>query len=209
MIWKSLLAAQSHKPSGILGRLFMGRYLDRANAEINQLVFEALGTGPQDRVLEVGFGGADLLLRIAASLDGGKIEGVDLSHEMVVSAGKRARKLGLSQNTDFHQGSIESLPFEDASFDLACSVHTIYFWPDLDRGIAELARVIKSSGRLVLGYSAESVLRDEGWVERGFSAYSNQRIDDACRAHGFVSEPLKSIERKPRGTTYAYCGKKS
>lgn len=160
-------------------------------------------------MLEIGFGGADLLLRIAASLETGRIDGVDLSHEMVQSAGKRARKLGLSRNTDFHQGSIENLPFADASFDCACSVHTIYFWPALERGLAELARVVKPGGRLVLGFSAESALRDEGGVERGFSAYSNQQIEDACRAQGFVPEQLKSIERKPRGTTYAYCGIKS
>ena len=102
MIWKSLLSAQSHKPSGIFGRLFMGRYLDRANAGINQLVYDALGPDPQDRVLEVGFGGADLLLRIAASLDGGRIEGLELSAEMLERARRRARRLGLLQ----HSGNI-------------------------------------------------------------------------------------------------------
>lgn len=206
MIWKSLLSAQSHKPSGILGRLFMGRYLDRANAGINQLVYDTLGPGPQDQVLEVGFGGADLLLRIAASLEGGRIEGLELSVEMLERARRRARRLGLLQRAGFQLGSVDALPFEDAAFDLACSVHTIYFWPDLDRGIAELARVVKPGGRLVLGFSAESVLREDGWVERGFSAYSNQRIADAYRAHGFAPDQLKSIERKPRGTSYAYCG---
>jgi len=209
MNWKHCLAGQSRRPTGMLGRLLMGRYLDRANAGINQLVYDTLGPGPQDQVLELGFGGADLLLRIAASLETGHIDGVDLSHEMVERAGKRARKLGLTQVTGFHQGSIENLPFDDASFDCACSVHTIYFWPDLDRGLAELARVIKPGGRLVLGFSAESVLREDGWVERGFSAYSNQRIADAYRVHGFTPGQLTSIERKPRGTSYAYCGVRS
>ena len=57
MIWKSCLSAQSRKPSGIFGRLLMGRYLDRANAGINQLVYDSLGHDADSRVLEIGFGG--------------------------------------------------------------------------------------------------------------------------------------------------------
>lgn len=209
MIWRSFLSAQSRQPSGFFGRLLMGRYLDRANARINQLVFDTLSTGPQEHALEIGFGGADLLLRIAANLETGRIDGVDLSPEMVTRADRRAKKLGLSHKTGFHQGSIDKLPFGDASFDCACSVHTIYFWADLDRGIAELARVVKPGGRLLLGFSSASALREEGWVERGFSAYSNEQIGDACRAHGFSSVRLNAIDRESGGSFCTLLGVRS
>ncbi len=187
----------------------MGRYLDRANARINQLVFDRLSPGPQEHVLEIGFGGAELLLRIAASLETGRIDGVDLSPEMVTRANWRAKKRGLSHKSGFHQGSIDQLPFDDASFDCACSVHTIYFWPDLDRGLAQLARVVKPGGRLLLGFSSASALREEGWVERGFRAYSSEQIDAACRAHGFTSLRLHAIDREPGGSFYALLGVRS
>ncbi len=187
----------------------MGRYLDRANARINQLVFDTLSPDPQEHVLEIGFGGAELLLRIAASLETGRIDGVDLSPEMVARAVLRAKKLGLSHKTGFHQGSIDQLPFDDASFDCACSVHTIYFWPDLDRGIAQLARVVKSGGRLLLGFSSASALREEGWVERGFRAYSSEQIEVACRAHGFICVHLNAIDRESGGSFYILLGVRS
>lgn len=187
----------------------MGRYLDRANARINRLVYDVLEPEPHEHVLDIGFGGADLLLRIAQGLDSGRIDGVDLSAEMVARAEKRARKLGLAQKACFHRDSVDSLPFGDASFDCACSVHTIYFWPDLDRGLAELARVIKPGGRLVLGFSSDAVLHEEGWVERGFRAYSGMQMADAYRAHGFTPAPLQAIERNPRGQQYAFLGVRS
>lgn len=209
MTWRSFLSAQSRQPSGFFGRFLMAGYLDRANSQINQLVFDTLAPGPQERVLEVGFGGAELLLRIAASLETGRIDGVDLSPEMVTRAVRRARKLRLSEKTGFHQGSVEGLPFDDASFDCACSVHTIYFWPEFNRGLAELARVIKPGGRLLLGFSSDDTLRDEGWVERGFSAYSQQQVSDACQSQGFLPAQLNAIERQPRGKIYAFLGVKA
>jgi len=209
MIWQQYLARQSRKPSGVFGRFLMGRYLDRANAASNALVYDTLEPRSQDRVLEIGFGGADLLLRIAANLDGGSIEGLELSGEMLDSAQRRVRRLGLEGKVQFHLGSVVMLPFADASFDLACSVHTIYFWPDLDHGLAELARVIKPGGALVLGFSSDTALRQEGWVEHGFQAYSSAQITEACRAHGLVPDRLSRIERRPGGEVFAYRGVKA
>ena len=209
MIWKQYLAQQSRKPSGLFGRLLMGRYLDRANANSNALVYDTLAPRPVDQVLEIGFGGADLLLRIAGNLDGGSIEGLELSAEMLASARRRARKLGLDHRTGFHLGGVDALPFDDASFDLACSAHTIYFWPDLDHGLAEIARVLKPGGALVLGFSSDTALRQEGWVERGFQAYSSEQLIEACRARGFTLDRLNLIERKPGGNVCAYRGIKA
>lgn len=206
MIWRRLLARQSRRPCGLFGRLLMGSYLDRANADINSLVYRRLEPAPRQYLLEVGFGGAELLMRIASVLENGRIDGLELSTEMVANARRRAARLGLEQVTAFHQGSIEALPFTDASFDAACSVHTIYFWPDLARGLGEIARVIKPGGHLVLGFSAADDLRREGWTGQGFKTYGNNEIIATCRRRGFEYESLDSIERKPRGLSYVYRG---
>ena len=125
---------------------------------------------------------------------------------MIASARRRAARLGLTRTSAFHHGSVEALPFADASFDAVCSVHTIYFWPDLVRGLGQIARVIKPGGQLVLGFSTAEDLRGEGWTEQGFNAYSNDDIIAACRRQGFAKEHLESIERKPRGLSYVYRG---
>lgn len=206
MIWRDFLARQSRRPRGLFGRLLMGSYLDRANADINALVYRRLAPAPQQRLLEIGFGGAELLLRIAADLDGGRIDGVEISPEMIAAARRRARGLGLEKTTGFHQGSVESLPFAASSFDAVCSVHTIYFWPDLPCGLAEIARVIRPGGRLVLGFSTADDLRREGWAERGFEVYAEQEIIAACKQQGFEYSGLDAIERRPRGSSHVYYG---
>jgi hypothetical protein len=51
------MARQLAKPSGLFGRMIVGRLLDRANHAINSLVYETLESDSKAQVLEVGFGG--------------------------------------------------------------------------------------------------------------------------------------------------------
>lgn len=198
------MARQSRQPSGLIGRLLMGPYLDRANAGVNRMVFECLELESESRVLEVGFGGGELLFRIAARA--GRVDGVDLSPEMVAAARRRAARLGLERRVRLHCAGLERLPFADAEFDRACSVHTVYFWSDLEAGLAEFARVLKPGARLVLGFSSPDGLEQDGWVERGFRAYTGDEIAAACEAQGFGRLELRQIERKPRGLKHAMIG---
>src|SRR5919204_412524 len=61
-------------------------------------------------------------------------------------AGSGARRL------DLRVGSVERLPFPDASFDHAVGVNTVAVWPDLEAGLRELHRVLRPGGRLLLGW---------------------------------------------------------
>ncbi len=70
MAISKFIARQSAKPQGLFGRLIFGRLLNRANTAVNQLIYDSLQHDAQSRVLEIGFGGGDLLFRIARSLSG-------------------------------------------------------------------------------------------------------------------------------------------
>jgi arsenite methyltransferase len=200
------IARQLARPSGLFGRFVVGRMLNHANAEDNRLVFETLDPNPGGRILEIGFGGGALLFEIAGKLDGGHIDGVDISREMLAVASKKVARDALGESVSLHLAGVDALPFTNAKFDCAYSVHTIYFWPDLARGIAELARVIKPGGKLVLGFSSGEALVADGFTETGFKAYSSQQVSDICLAHGFEPELMNSIERKRGGRINAYRG---
>jgi ubiquinone/menaquinone biosynthesis C-methylase UbiE len=206
MAFANFIARQSARPYGLFGRLIFGGLLNRANAPVNRLVYDSLRHDAKSQVLEIGFGGGDLLFRVARSLAGGHIEGVDVSAEMLANAQGKVIRMGLEETVGLQLGSVDALPFADASFDCACSVHTIYFWPDLNDGLRELARVVRPGGRLVLGFSSDSVLIEDGYTARGFRAYSSQQIVEACQACGFIADGLLTTGRKRGGEIHVYQG---
>ena len=190
------MARQFARPRGLFGRLFLGGMLDRANVRTNALVFDVMAVAASDCVLEVGFGGGDLLVRLAGAVPGGRVEGVELSDPMLGRVRARIRRSALADRVRLHAGSVEALPFDSGQFDCACSVNTIYFWPDLQCGLTELARVLRPGGRLVLGFGCDEALRRAGYEERGFSLYTPAQIEDALRASGLEPSALERLDRE-------------
>ena len=209
MLLSKLVARHSANPSGLLGRYLFGRYLDRANRQMNSLMHDVLEYDAASEILEVGFGGGALLLQVAANLRAGRIDGVEISDEMLTSLQRRIARLGIESRVGLHRASVDSLPFASESFDAVYSAHTIYFWPDLARGLAEISRVTRSGGVLVLGYSSQQALVDSGWIEHGFRAYASDEIAAACRSSGFTVDRVVSIPHRRSGDYHALRAVKS
>ena len=92
------------------------------------------------RVLEVGCGWGELAEWIARDT-GAEVVAVDLSPRMV--------ELARERGVDAQVADVQELPFGDGEFDLVVAAWMLYHVPDLDRGIRELARVLRPGGRLV------------------------------------------------------------
>jgi len=69
---------------------------------------------------------------------------------MAEFAVRRNRALVRAERVEIVMASAASLPFADADFDKALCVHVLYFWNDLDRAFATIARVLKPGGKLAL-----------------------------------------------------------
>lgn len=92
------------------------------------------------RVLEVGCGWGELAEWVARET-GADVVAVDLSPRMV--------ELARERGVDARIGDVQELPFDDDAFDVAIAAWMLYHVPDLDRALAELARVLRPGGRLV------------------------------------------------------------
>jgi SAM-dependent methyltransferase len=103
-----------------------------------------------DAVLDLGAGaGFDCFLaaqRVGAS---GRVIGVDMTPEMIAKARENARK-GNYQNVEFRLGEIENLPVADNSVDVTISNCVINLVPDKRQAFAEISRVLKPGGRLLI-----------------------------------------------------------
>lgn len=99
-----------------------------------------------DRVVDIGCGTGNATLLAGAT--GADVIGVDPAPRLLEVARARAEAGGLS--IEFRSGSAADLPFDDGSVDVAMSVFAVIFAPDPAAAAAEIARVLASSGRLIL-----------------------------------------------------------
>jgi demethylmenaquinone methyltransferase/2-methoxy-6-polyprenyl-1,4-benzoquinol methylase len=101
--------------------------------------------GPGSRALDVASGTGDLAIELArrAGPDGDVI-GSDFSEEMLAIARRKAPEL------TFEWGNALELPYEDGRFDAATVAFGARNVADLDRGLAEMARVVRPGGRVVV-----------------------------------------------------------
>ncbi len=117
--------------------------------------------GPMNRgesVLDIGCGGGtDTLVAAMKVGDEGKVVGIDLTSEMLAQAKKN---LGTTfiKNVLFQEASAEDLPFEDESFDVVLSNGVFNLIPEKARALAEVFRVLKPLGRLMV---ADQILTGE------------------------------------------------
>src|SRR5438270_6916571 len=143
------------RPRGLLGRLG-GVVMARMNADCGSWVSDLLEVGPNDRVLEVGFGPRVVIQRLSKLAAAGHVAGIDQSREMVEQARARNATAVQSGRVDLRHGSVESLPFDDNSFDKALAINSMQIWPDATTGLREIQRVVKPGGGIALGFTPYS-----------------------------------------------------
>jgi demethylmenaquinone methyltransferase/2-methoxy-6-polyprenyl-1,4-benzoquinol methylase len=101
--------------------------------------------GPGDSALDVACGTGDLAIELARRVGaGGEVIGSDFSEEMLARA--RAKAPGLA----WEWGNALELPYASGRFDAATVGFGARNFSDLDRGLAEMARVVKPGGRVVV-----------------------------------------------------------
>jgi SAM-dependent methyltransferase len=136
-------------PAGRLG-LLGGQLMRLVNRAQQHEVARLLGPLDGMDVLEVGHGPGVLLGLLARTAR--HVTGVDPSTEMrrlAVRAHAGAIAAGL---LEVRPGDAGATGLPDGAVDLVVSVNNVAIWPDLDGGVAELRRVLRLGGRLVLSW---------------------------------------------------------
>lgn len=111
-------------------------------------------------VLEVGVGTGLALPSYRSDL---KVTGIDFSEEMLAKAKLKAEQQNLQHVHELRQMDARELDFEDASFDAVAAMHIISVVPEPERVMAEMARVCKPGGLIVI---TNHFARETGWLAR-------------------------------------------
>ena len=191
-------------------------YADTTGPYAGDVAFDAVAEVAPQRLLDVGCGTGWFGARVQSEL-GVAVNAVDQSERMV----ELAREAGV----DAEAADVQRLPFGDAMFDCVAANWMLYHVPDLDLGLAEIARVLRPGGRLVaitngkdhlielwtlVGAGSERIGRDFGFgAENGEEILSRHFADVEVRdASGTVriedrDAIVRYVTSTERGKAYA------
>jgi ubiquinone/menaquinone biosynthesis C-methylase UbiE len=118
---------------------------DARAAELEQRVVRFVAPSGDERMVDSGTGSGALAFALAPHVR--EVVGVDLVPELLEQARKRAERF---PNVSFVEGDATKLPFEYAAFDLAGSLRTLHHIPRPELAVAELTRVTRPRGRVLV-----------------------------------------------------------
>jgi ubiquinone/menaquinone biosynthesis C-methylase UbiE len=140
-------------------------------------------------VADLGFGGGvGLKLLLETVGPSGRVHGVEISDTMLSRATRRYRRDIAVGRLTLHPGSLTQLPFADGALNGVLTVNTIYFVTELDRAVAELARVVERSGRIVIGVADPEVMARMPFTGYGFRLRPVPEVIDTLRGAGLTVE---------------------
>jgi ubiquinone/menaquinone biosynthesis C-methylase UbiE len=192
------MAQQLGRPEGWRGRI-LARGLNRGNRSFVAAAVEATGLQPGDVGADIGFGGGiGLELLMAAVGPSGTVHGVDVSDTMVAAARRRFAEQCSSGRLVVHQGSILALPLADSSVDGAVTVNTLYFVDDLPAAFADIARILRPGGRVVVGIGDPDSMARMAVTAHGFRLRPVEEVAAAMASAGLASPVVEQFDEGER-----------
>ena len=173
---------------------------------MNEFTLDQLSTSSEDRILEIGFGGGDLLEKILLTKSSEYVAGVDLSLDMVKVVCRRLRIYIQSGKAEVRSGDIEALPYANGEFTKVCSVNTLYFWRNPTVALAECHRVLRPGGEVLLCFNSRADL--EAWPchKYGFRLYDLVEAENLLKTSGFTTIKVASAHDSKQGLFYCVSG---
>jgi SAM-dependent methyltransferase len=198
------LARHLGNPEGEVGIAVADR-LNRMNAKVYAQAYQAIRLADSHRVLEIGFGNGHLIPELLSLAKEVKYAGIDISPTMVEEASAFNAIRIAAGLVEIKLGSSASIPYADATFDSALALNTLYFWDNPSADLAEIRRVLKPGGKLILGAIDPSSTGTNPVFRHGFRFYEAEEIRAMLGVVGFADigiEILQELRKRPDGTEY-------
>ena len=146
--------------------------------------------GRRGTVLDIACGTGDFSIE-ALRHGVERVVGADISENMLAVAREKAREKGLEDRLEFRYGDSENLDFEDGTFDAVTVAFGVRNFEHLERGLAEMCRVLRPGGKVVV---LEFSTPERFPMKQLYRFYFKQILP---RVGGFVSGDRKAYEYLP------------
>ncbi|KXT83611.1 putative methyltransferase [Streptococcus sp. DD11] len=177
---------QFRQPQGFMGRL-LAKGMNRGHLALVVWSLSLIRRRTPTKMLDVGCGGGGSLRELMDTFPQASARGIDPSEACLTVARKVTRDFG--RRCQLQQGAAEKIPCQDESFDLVTAYETVYFWPDLSNGLAEIWRVLEPGGRLLLACELSPSEKSRKYEARiaGMKIYSRQELAARLEQAGFTN----------------------
>ena len=150
-------------------------------------VVASVKEGKAEKVLDIATGTGDLAIMMAkADID--DVTGLDISPGMLNIGIQKVKDEGLKAKVDMVIGDSEKLPFEESTFDAITVAFGVRNFENLELGLQEILRVLKSKGSLIVLETSQPTSFP---VKQGFQFYSKYRM--RFSVHKSTNSPQKNI----------------
>ena len=159
-------------------------------------VAEVARTSPR-KVLDIATGTGDLAMALARALPAAEITGVDLSEGMLEVGRVKVERAGMGGRVSFSVADALGLPFGDNSFDAVTVAYGVRNFEHLDRGYAEMLRVLRPGGMLcVLELSVPSAALVKPFYAaytRGIIPLAGRMVSRDARAYSYLPRSIRAV----------------
>jgi ubiquinone/menaquinone biosynthesis C-methylase UbiE len=163
------------QPSAIVRRHFVARVADSVPLE-------------HAHVADLGCGPGVILCNVLRRKAGWTGEGLDISQAAIDYATRLAAHQKVGKRVRFSTGDVVHLPYRDASFDVVIASEVLEHVPDIQKALAEIRRVLRPGGTVVITVPLES--RTALHVH---SLAGQEYIERLCRQAGFIVRRLETL----------------
>ena len=153
-------------------------------------------------ILDIATGTGDFALALL-KLNPEKVVGVDISEGMLEMGRKKMKKKGVEDVIEMKMGDSEKLLFEDNTFDALTVGFGVRNYQDLNQGLSDMLRVLKSNGKaVILEFSKPKkfpVKQLFGFYSKRIIPFFGRLISKDKRAYAYLPE---SVEAFPEGQSF-------
>ena len=188
------IAQQFGKPTGFGGKIST-LIMNCLNRKLYKAVIENLNIQTTDTILEIGFGNG-YLIRKVSNKDPKKMYGIDISPDMLKLTSRKSQKKIEQGKVELLLADVQDLPFENDLIDKIYTINTVYFWQDIQRGFAEVKRVLKPNGLFFNLIYLKEWLDKVPVTQYVFSKYTAEQIKKITDESGLKIERIFEIQSK-------------
>lgn len=172
-------------PQGKLGNIQL-KSMNKEHTPVSLWGLKHLDIKDDDIILDIGCGGGMNVRRMAEKAK--KVFGVDYSIVSVELSREVNEEFIKNGQVEIVEGNVQSLPFEDDTFDIVTAFETVYFWPDIEKCFGEVKRVLKPGGVFLIGMESNG---DNNFIMKfwkhfiDMEMYTDEEIASFLENNGF------------------------